>query len=107
MKLILLILISIFSSSLFAVLESDYQTIYSLIGTNKYQIKNFVGENNFKLSYLKYGHKRGRKGALLINTGRNESAQKYLELAYDFNKVGYSNADKKDKKGYWTKNSSI
>ncbi len=42
------------------------------------------------ISYTKYGFKKGKKGSVLIVTGRTESSLKYIEVAADLIANGYS-----------------
>lgn len=42
------------------------------------------------ISYIKFGSQRGKKGSLVIVTGRTESSLKYIEVASDFIAQGYS-----------------
>jgi lysophospholipase len=43
-----------------------------------------------RIRYTKFGTGKGRLGSLVIAPGRTESSLKYLEVAYDFVKRGYS-----------------
>ena len=50
----------------------------------------FRGGGDVSLSYLKFGKRRGRNGALIFVNGKGENHTKYLELFYDLNRRGWS-----------------
>ena len=50
----------------------------------------FRGSGDVSLSYLKFGKKRGRNGALIFITGKGENHTKYLELFHDLSRQGWS-----------------
>lgn len=43
-----------------------------------------------KIYYSRFGKDKGSKGSIVIAPGRTESSIKYLEVAFDFIKMGYS-----------------
>tara|TARA_Y100000768_G_scaffold384683_1_gene369196 strand:- start:46 stop:1017 length:972 start_codon:yes stop_codon:yes gene_type:complete len=79
------------SALCFAIDEQDYQKIYEIHqAKDKYSLHKFKGVNGHQVSYLKYGKKSGANGAVLFSVGRNESAEKYLEVAYDLAEKNFS-----------------
>ncbi len=55
-----------------------------------YQVNSFVARPGLNIYYTKFGSHRGAKGSLVIVPGRTEAALKYIEVAHDFIKRGYS-----------------
>lgn len=80
----------IISLNSFAVSESNYDKVYSLYQNQSYTLKTFVGVRDAHVAYLKFGENIGKRGSVLITTGRNESEVRYLELAYDLVQMGFS-----------------
>jgi lysophospholipase len=54
------------------------------------KISSFRGKRRKKVAYTSFGTEQGPLGALVISAGRTEASVKYLELATDMIKLGYS-----------------
>jgi len=52
--------------------------------------KSIQDGKKLKIYYVKYGHQKGRRGSVVIVTGRTESSLKYVEVAYDLIQKGFS-----------------
>lgn len=51
---------------------------------------SFQGVNNIEIVYHKFGTQKGKLGSVAISPGRTESSLRYIELANDLIKKGYS-----------------
>lgn len=102
-KLILLLIFSLIQGTSFAATESQSLALaVSLINQNTldghrfWQQGQFVSahgstdEQLFHVRYTKFGTEKGKRGSVVIAPGRTESSMKYVEVAYDFIRRGYS-----------------
>ena len=102
-QLILLFIFSFIQSTSFAASESQSLALsISLINQNTLDGQSFwqrgefvsqhgsTSEHPFHIRFTKFGATKGAKGSLVIAPGRTESSMKYVEVAYDFIRRGYS-----------------
>lgn len=87
----LLLVLFIYSVNALAIEEANFGQIYHVLAqANNFTSKYFEGRKGLKVNYLKYGENSGSRGSVLISAGRTEMGEKFLELAYDLNKLGFS-----------------
>jgi lysophospholipase len=87
----LFLVLFLYSVGSFAVDEANFGQIYHVLNqANNFSSKYFEGRKGLKVNYIKYGQETGTRGSVLVSAGRTEMAEKFLELAYDLNKLGFS-----------------
>ena len=76
----------------YAVPETNYGVVKDLLENRDGFFANatFLGVDNLKISYTKFGSEPGAKGCLVLSPGLGEAALKYVEVAHDLSGQGFS-----------------